>query len=128
MSMLRSPSGHVTPLPRPCVDTGMGLERVCSVLQGSPTNFETDLLLPLIDKVRSMQPQSRPSAADVSPSERHIAHKVIADHARAAVALICDGVLPSNTGRGYVLRRILRRHVTKLQNPNPKPQTPNSKP
>jgi alanyl-tRNA synthetase len=80
----------------------MGLERVCSVLQGASTNYETDLLLPLINKVQAMKPHIHGGFNRIDASEQAIAHKVVADHARASVALICDGVLPSNTGRGYV--------------------------
>ena len=105
----------LTPLPKPCVDTGMGLERVSAVLQGKVSNFETDLFTPLIERAeeltgkrvseKAIEEQTR-TAADDAASLR-----IIADHARAATFLISDGVLPSNEGRGYVLRKILRRGI-----------------
>jgi len=103
MQFDRDASGRMTPLPRPCVDTGMGLERIASVLQGVPSNYETDLLRPLIDYVvgRTGRPYDR--------GEAGFPFRVIADHARSCTFLVADGVLPSNEGRGYVLRRILRR-------------------
>ncbi|MBI4302365.1 MAG: alanine--tRNA ligase, partial [Chloroflexi bacterium] len=85
------------------VDTGMGLERIASVVQGVPTNFETDLLRPIVDKV--VEVSGQPYYSD----ERGFPHRVIGDHARACAFIIADGLLPSNEGRGYVLRRILRR-------------------
>jgi len=91
-------------LPKPCVDTGMGLERVATVLQGKTSNYDTDLFRPLIEE-----------AADLANVEYGVNHetdvslRIIADHARAATFLISDGVLPSNEGRGYVLRLIMRR-------------------
>ena len=99
----RDASGKLTPLPRPCVDTGMGLERIASVLQGVPSNYETDLLRPYIDWVsaRTGRPYDR--------GEAGFPFRVLADHARSITFIIADGVLPSNEGRGYVLRRILRR-------------------
>ncbi|GBG27289.1 Alanine--tRNA ligase [Hondaea fermentalgiana] len=97
-------NGGLDALPRPCVDTGMGLERVCSVLQGVPTNYETDLLAPLVQQAAAIVPvKDHPNAT--------VFAKIAADHVRAAAFLIADGVVPSNVGRGYVLRRILRRAV-----------------
>jgi alanyl-tRNA synthetase len=93
----------LTPLPRPSIDTGMGLERVAAVLQGKISNFETDLFTPLIAR-----------AAEVTAVKNDVGNaslRIIADHARAATFLISDGVLPSNEGRGYVLRKILRRGI-----------------
>jgi alanyl-tRNA synthetase len=90
-------------LPKPCVDTGMGLERVAAVLQGKVSNFETDLFTPLIARAAELTG----AANDVSIASL----RIIADHARAATFLINDGVLPSNEGRGYVLRKILRRGI-----------------
>lgn len=102
----RDEAGHLHPLPRKNIDTGMGLERIASVMQGTPSNFETDLLYPLIEETMALSDRDY----GVDP-ETTIAYKVVADHARAVAFLIADGVLPSNEGRGYVLRRILRRAV-----------------
>jgi len=89
-------------LPKPSIDTGMGLERISAVLQGTHDNYETDLFKALI--------QASADAAGVAPDGDHgVSHRVIADHLRASSFLIADGVLPSNEGRGYVLRRIMRR-------------------
>ena len=89
-------------LPRPSIDTGMGLERISAVLQGTHDNYRTDLFQALI--------QASADASGVSPEGEHgVSHRVIADHLRASSFLIADGVLPSNEGRGYVLRRIMRR-------------------
>jgi alanyl-tRNA synthetase len=93
----------LTPLPKPSIDTGMGLERVAAVLQGKISNFETDLFTPLIARAAELTGV----ANDVSTASL----RIIADHARAATFLINDGVLPSNEGRGYVLRKILRRGI-----------------
>jgi len=104
MQFERSAAGVLTPLPRPSIDTGAGLERLAAVLQGAASNFDTDLLRPIIAFVEELSGHAygRESAKDVSM-------RVIADHARATTFLVADGVLPSNEGRGYVLRRILRR-------------------
>ena len=99
----RDAEGRMTPLPRPCVDTGMGLERIASVLQGVPTNYETDLLRPFLDWLVAKTGRPYGPAAAAFP------FRVIADHIRSCVFIIADGVQPSNEGRGYVLRRILRR-------------------
>jgi len=93
----------LTPLPKPSIDTGMGLERVAAVLQGKLSNFETDLFTPLIQRAAELTGV----ANDVSTASL----RIIADHARAATFLINDGVVPSNEGRGYVLRKILRRGI-----------------
>jgi alanyl-tRNA synthetase len=101
----RSADGTLTPLPKPSVDTGAGLERITAVLQGEDSNFHTDLFLPLLKGVESLVggPYDRgPGGAS---------YRVLADHARAVTFLMTDGVYPSNEGRGYVLRRILRRAV-----------------
>src|SRR5580765_3369012 len=105
MQFNRDASGTLTPLPKPCVDTGMGLERVAAVLQGVISNYETDVFVPLIECAAALCPSfnKREKPTDV-PSFR-----IIADHARAATFLISDGVFPSNEGRGYVLRKIMRR-------------------
>ena len=109
----RSADGTLTPLPKQCVDTGMGLERLAAILQGVHNNYEIDLFQALINKAAGLL-----QATDLdNPSL-----KVIADHIRAAVFLIADGVVPSNEGRGYVIRRIIRRalrHGHKLQSSGP---------
>jgi alanyl-tRNA synthetase len=94
---------NLTPLPKPSIDTGMGLERVAAVLQGKLSNFETDLFTPLIERAAEL--------AGVANDVGNASLRIIADHARAATFLINDGVLPSNEGRGYVLRKILRRGI-----------------
>jgi alanyl-tRNA synthetase len=104
MQFDRDASGAMTPLPKPSIDTGMGLERVTAVLQGVQTNYDTDLFLPTINFVQELAGRS------YGESERDdVSMRVIADHSRAVTFLITDGVHPSNEGRGYVLRRILRR-------------------
>ncbi len=106
MQFERDEKGNMTPLPKPCIDTGLGLERVISVLQNVPTNFETDLFVPIMEKVEELSGRKKDAS-----NENEVAMKVIADHSRASAFLICDGVLPSNEGRGYVLRRIMRRAI-----------------
>jgi alanyl-tRNA synthetase len=105
MQFDRDASGTLTPLPRPSIDTGMGLERIASVVQNVPSNWETDGFVSILETIASLSGQ--PYVAD----ERGFPHRVIADHARACTFLVADGVIPSNEGRGYVLRRILRRAV-----------------
>ncbi|HEX3903169.1 MAG TPA: alanine--tRNA ligase [Polyangia bacterium] len=100
--------GDRRPLPKPSVDTGMGLERLCAVLQGVRSNYETDLLRPLIDRVADRS-KKRFVADDYQGQS--VSLRAIADHARAAAFLIADGVFPDKTGREYVLRRIMRRAV-----------------
>ncbi len=102
MQFERFGSGEMTPLPKPSIDTGMGLERITAVMQGVHDNYETDLFKKII--AVSVDLTGRPAKGDDAP-----AHRVIADHLRAASFLIADGVSPSNEGRGYVLRRIMRR-------------------
>ena len=106
MQFDRDASGKMTPLPKPSIDTGMGLERITSVVQDVPTNYDTDLILPIIKKIETLSEMRIGKIKDVD-----VAMKVIADHSRAAAFLIGDGVLPSNEGRGYVLRRIMRRAI-----------------
>jgi alanyl-tRNA synthetase len=106
MQFERSEDGTMTPLPKPSIDTGLGLERVISVLQGVATNYDTDLFVPIMDKVGELSGKQRNESSLVE-----VAMKVIADHSRSTAFLICDGVLPSNEGRGYVLRRIMRRAI-----------------
>jgi len=100
--------GDRRPLPKPSVDTGMGLERLCAVLQGVRSNYETDLLRPLIDQVADLSKKKFVPTDYDGPS---VSLRAIADHARAAAFLIADGVFPDKTGREYVLRRIMRRGV-----------------
>jgi alanyl-tRNA synthetase len=95
---------RLLPLPKPCVDTGAGLERIAAVLQGKLSNFDTDLFRPLIDEAAALANTEYGANHDTDVSLR-----IIADHARASTFLISDGVLPSNEGRGYVLRLIMRR-------------------
>jgi alanyl-tRNA synthetase len=102
----RSADGSLTPLPKPSVDTGAGLERIAAVMQGEDDNFHTDLFLPLIERVGELVGRPYDRSADERGS-----YRVLADHARAVSFLLADGVYPSNEGRGYVLRRILRRAV-----------------
>ncbi|WP_299979261.1 alanine--tRNA ligase [Desulfobacula sp.] len=106
MQFEKDEQGNMTPLPKPSIDTGLGLERVISVLQGVPTNYDTDLFVPIMEKVGELSNKKRHESDLVE-----VAMKVIADHSRATAFLICDGVMPSNEGRGYVLRRIMRRAI-----------------
>jgi len=106
MQFDRDGSGKLTPLPKPSIDTGLGLERLISIIQDVPTNYDIDLIMPVMNKVEDL------SEKRIGESlEADVAIKVIADHSRAAAFLIGDGVLPSNEGRGYVLRRIMRRAI-----------------
>jgi alanyl-tRNA synthetase len=104
MQYNRDASGTLTPLPKPSIDTGAGLERMAAVCQGVTSNFETDLIRPLIATVEELS-QKRYGADE----KDDVSMRVIADHARAVTFALADGVMPSNEGRGYVLRRILRR-------------------
>ncbi len=104
MQFDRSSDGTLTPLPKPAVDTGMGLERISTVMQGKQTNYDTDLFQGIIRHIEKLS--GKRYGANVKDD---VSMRVIADHARAATFLICDGALPSNEGRGYVLRRIMRR-------------------
>jgi alanyl-tRNA synthetase len=97
-------SGHRTPLPRPNIDTGMGLERLAAIIQGKKSVYETDLFTPLLDCVVGLTGKKFGSSSDNDNAMR-----VVAEHGRAVAFLIADGVLPDNEGRGYVLRRLLRR-------------------
>jgi alanyl-tRNA synthetase len=106
MQFNRDSSGTLTPLPKPSIDTGMGLERVAAVLQGVISNYDTDLFQPLIRRASEL---TGPHEKDQIGLE--VSLNVIADHARATTFLITDGVLPANEGRGYVLRKIIRRAV-----------------
>jgi alanyl-tRNA synthetase len=104
MQFDRDAEGTLHPLPKPCVDTGAGLERIAMVMQEVDSNYETDLFMPIIDAVAQLV--ERPYDPK---NELATAYRVIADHLRAATFLMTDGVVPSNEGRGYVLRRIIRR-------------------
>ncbi len=103
MQYFKDESGVMTPLPSPSIDTGMGMERLTALINGNSSNYETDLFRPIIDFTSEM--------AGISPDndEVKVALNVIADHSRALTFLISDGVIPSNDGRGYILRRLLRR-------------------
>ena len=103
----RDAHGTLQPLPAPCVDTGMGLERVAAVAQGKLSNYDSDLFTPLLDAVGQLAGRSYGGYGD--PGSDDISLRVVADHLRAMVFLISDGVLPGNEGRGYVLRKIMRR-------------------
>ena len=105
MQFNRDENGKMSPLPRPSIDTGMGLERLTSILQGVDSNFDTDLFIPIIAYIEQLTGQK------YDRGEGGFPFRVIADHSRSCTFLIADGVLPSNDGRGYVLRRILRRAV-----------------
>ena len=100
------PDGTYEPLPNKNIDTGMGLERIVSVIQETPTNFETDLFMPIIEKIEEVSGLDYEATPELKQS-----FKVIADHVRAVTFAIADGALPSNEGRGYVLRRLIRRSV-----------------
>jgi len=104
MQFDRDAEGKLHPLPKPCVDTGAGLERFAMVLQGVETNYDTDLFTPIIAAVAELVERPYDPSNELAP-----AYRVIADHLRAAAFLMTDGVVPSNEGRGYVLRRIIRR-------------------
>jgi alanyl-tRNA synthetase len=113
MQFDRDSNGKLNPLPKPSIDTGMGLERVTAVLQGVISNYETDLFTPLIKRAAELT--GTPLAKELGKEAKvksAASLRVIADHSRAATFLISDGVLPSNEGRGYVLRKIIRRAIT----------------
>jgi alanyl-tRNA synthetase len=122
MQFDRDASGKLTPLPKPSIDTGAGLERLASVLQGVVSNYETDLFTPLIKRAKELT-GSAATRVDTGASPVHAEQssagfksaaslRVIGDHSRAATFLISDGVIPLNEGRGYVLRKIIRRAIT----------------
>jgi alanyl-tRNA synthetase len=104
MQFDRDAAGNMVPLPKPSIDTGASLERLASVIQGVPSNFDTDLFRGIMDRIQEIAEVKRGE-----DPERDISMNVVADHARALVFLIGDGILPGNEGRGYVLRRLLRR-------------------
>ncbi len=115
MQFDKQPNGEMRPLPKPSIDTGAGLERVTAVMQGVISNYDTDLFVPLIKRAAELTGVSidqEKKKEDVEQSNKQAASlRVIADHARASTFLISDGVLPSNEGRGYVLRKIIRRAI-----------------
>lgn len=106
MQYNRDADGKLTPLPSPSIDTGMGLERITSVMQGVSSNYETDLFRPLIEEAGRLTRVAYGKSAEQDTSLR-----ILSDHCRAAMFLINDGVVPTNEGRGYVLRKILRRAI-----------------
>ncbi|NDD27110.1 MAG: alanine--tRNA ligase, partial [Proteobacteria bacterium] len=127
MQYYRDETGALTPLPKPSVDTGMGLERISTIMQGKRTNYETDLIRPIIDRISelSRKPYVSVEAGGVptdEDSENAFSMRVIADHARATAFCITDGIFPGNDGRAYVLRKIMRRalwHGHRLGLPSP---------
>jgi len=113
MQFDRDASGKLNPLPKPSIDTGMGLERTAAVLQDVVSNYETDLFTPLIERAAELTGTSLKKELSKEAHTKSAASlRVIADHSRAATFLISDGVLPANDGRGYVLRKIIRRAIT----------------
>jgi alanyl-tRNA synthetase len=113
MQYNRDASGAMTPLPRPSIDTGMGLERIAAVVQGKQSNWDTDLFAHVFDRIEGLTRKAYRTSSEAD----QVSMRVIADHARTTAFLIADGVLPSNEWRGYVLRRIMRRamrHARKL--------------
>ena len=113
MQFDRDAGGNLNLLPKPSIDTGMGLERVTAVLQGVISNYETDLFTPLIQRAAELTGASLKKEIEKEAHAKWAASlRVIADHSRAATFLISDGVIPSNEGRGYVLRKIIRRAIT----------------
>jgi alanyl-tRNA synthetase len=113
MQFDRDASGTLNPLPKPSIDTGAGLERMASVLQGVISNYETDLFTPLIKRAAELTGTSLKKELDKEARTKSaVSLRVIADHSRAATFLISDGVIPLNEGRGYVLRKIIRRAIT----------------
>ena len=97
----RLEDGSLVPLPEKNIDTGAGIERIASVVQNKKTNFETDIFMPIINEIRSV--------LNLKEGQEDISTNIIADHIRASVFLICDGVLPANEGRGYILKKLIRR-------------------
>ena len=108
MQFNRDADGHMAPLPKPSVDTGLGLERTAAVLQGVHSNYETDLFVNLIGAAEEITAAAG-AAGGEAPGDKSL--RVIADHVRSCAFLVADGVVPSNEGRGYVLRRIMRRAI-----------------
>ena len=111
----KEPEGPLAPLPRPSIDTGAGLERIAAAVQNVASNYDTDLLQPLIQEAARISGKRYSSTDALDAHGDSASMRVVADHSRAASFLIADGVLPSNEGRGYVLRRILRRAIRHAQ-------------
>ncbi len=107
MEMNRDTEGQLTPLAKQNIDTGLGLERLAQVLQGVPNNYETDLIFPVVQKAAAMATLTYAEAN----AEQKVSLKVIGDHIRSVMHMIADGITPSNVGRGYILRRLIRRVV-----------------
>jgi alanyl-tRNA synthetase len=107
MQFERKPGGELVPLPKPSVDTGMGLERLATIVQGETSNYHTDVFMPLIRRTEELSKKKYQR----TDSEDDVSIRVIADHARTTAFLTADGVQPSNEGRGYVMRRIMRRAI-----------------
>ena len=113
----RDAEGNLKPLPKPSIDTGMGLERIAAIVQGKQANYDIDLFSPIFRRIESLSGITY-GGAFASPEnpmdpevETDVAFRVIADHARTTVFLITDGIYPENEGRGYVLRRVMRRAI-----------------
>ncbi len=117
----KEPDWPLTPLPKPSIDTGAGLERLAAAVQNVPSNYDTDLLRPLIDEAARISGKKYSPTEAVDARGPSASMRVVADHSRAAAFLLADGVLPSNEGRGYVLRRILRRAIRHAQRLSPEP-------
>lgn len=116
MQYFENPPGTLTPLPKPSVDTGSGLERVVAAMQGKFNNYDTDLFAPMIERACKIAKveyvtDKKVLAKDAAAAEKTAALRVLADHCRSSSFLLADGALPSNEGRGYVLRRIMRRAI-----------------
>ncbi len=109
MQFDRDTAGKFTPLPKPSIDTGMGLERIAAVMQGKLSNYDTDLIRPIIDRAGELFGKQYTESDQGEQGRINVVLRINADHARAAAFLINDGVVPSNEGRGYVLRKIMRR-------------------
>jgi alanyl-tRNA synthetase len=126
MQFNRDASGNLNPLPKPSVDTGMGLERTTAVLEHKISNFDTDLFQPLIDHAKKLtgvreELVTRTEGSATETTDYRAAFRILADHSRAATFLISDGVIPSNEGRGYVLRKIIRRALVNVNDMNTPP-------
>src|SRR5438445_6799739 len=113
MHLDRDTNGKLNPLAEASIDTGAGLERLAAVLQGKISNYDTDLFVPLIERAAELKGTSLTKELEKEAHAKSAASlRVIADHSRAATFLVSDGVLPANDGRGYVLRKIIRRAIT----------------